>query len=239
VTTQRGFTVALIGADGAGKTTIGLRLADELPVPAAYLYMGDNAEAAGRLLPTTRLVRSVRRARGTHLDGGGPPGSSVRTSQAGLVPRARRAAKSYLRLTNQLAEEWYRQGLAWLQVRRGNVVIFDRHYFADYYAHDVAANGRPLNRRLHGLLLERLYPRPDLVVFLDAPPEVLFARKREGTPALLARRRDEYLDVARATRNFVIVDANQPLEDVVREVAAIVLVFSEARWRPPRRHPEG
>jgi thymidylate kinase len=226
VTARRGFTVALIGADGAGKTTIGRRLADELPLPAAYLYMGDNAEAAARLLPTTRLVRAVRRARGTSRNGGGPPGTHVRTG-------GRRGA--YLRLANQLAEEWYRQGLAWLHVLRGEIVIFDRHYFADYYAHDVIAHGRPLHRRLHGLLLERLYPRPDLVVFLDAPAEVLFARKREGTVALLARRRAEYLGVARTTRNFVVVDANRPLEDVVREVTSIVLVQSEAASGPARR----
>jgi thymidylate kinase len=227
VTARRGFTVALIGADGAGKTTIGRRLADELPIPAAYLYMGDNAEAAAKLLPTTRLVRAVRRARGTSRNGG-PPGSHVRK-------HGRRAARTYLRLANQLAEEWYRQALAWLHLRRGEIVIFDRHYFADYYAHDVVAHARPLDRRLHGLLLERLYPRPDLVVFLDAPAEVLFARKREGTVALLARRRAEYLGVARTTKNFVVVDASQPLDDVVREVTSIVLVQSEAICAPAQR----
>lgn len=234
MTRRRAFTVALIGVDGAGKTTIGRRLADELPVPAAYLYMGDNAEAAVNLLPTTRLVRAVRRARGTSRNGGGPPGSQVRARPTGLVPRGRRAVKASLRLANQVAEEWYRQGLAWLHLVRGEIVIFDRHYFADYYAHDVVAHGRSLDRRVHGLLLERLYPRPDLVVFLDAPAEVLFARKREGTVALLARRRAEYLHVARTTANFVVVDASRPLEDVVREVVAIVLVQSEVCSRPAR-----
>jgi thymidylate kinase len=221
---RRGLTVALVGADGAGKTTVGLRLPKELPVPAAYLYMGDNHESATRLLPTTRLLRAVKRARGTHLEGGGPPAVQTHPQPSALVPRA----KAALRLANQVAEEWYRQALAWRHVRRGKIVIFDRHYFADYYAHDVTAPGRPLDRRLHGLLLERLYPRPDLVVFLDASPEVLFARKREGTPELLARRRAEYLDVARATKNFVVVDTDRPLDDVVREVVGIVLAFTES-----------
>jgi thymidylate kinase len=218
---RRGFTVALVGADGAGKTTVGRRLAAELPLPVSYLYMGDNAEAAEHLLPTTRLARRLRRARGTHLNGGGPPGS-----QAPAPASRRRRVKSALRLANQLAEEWYRQGLAWRRVRSGEVVLFDRHYFADYYAHDVTAGGPSLGRRLHGLLLNRLYPRPDLVVLLDAPPEVLYARKAEGTPELLARRRAEYFEVAKATRSFVAVDASRPLDEVVQDVSGVVLDYA-------------
>jgi thymidylate kinase len=173
-------TVALIGADGAGKTTIGRRLEQALPMRATYLYMGVNAEASNRMLPTTRLVRAAKRATGNVPDSGPPrarsseravaPGGTARRSVAGL--------RAVLRLLNRLAEEWHRQLLAWRHVRRGEVVVFDRHFFADYYSHDVAAAGyRSITRRIHGFVLRRLYPRPDLVVFLDAPPETLFARK--------------------------------------------------------------
>ena len=57
----------------------------------------------------------------------------------------------------------------------------------DYYAHDISNTdpARPLRHRLHGVFLDRWYPRPDLVIFLDAPAEVLFARKHEGTIPLL------------------------------------------------------
>jgi thymidylate kinase len=74
-------------------------------------------------------------------------------------------------------------------------------------------------------MLMHAYPRPDLVVLLDAPPEVLFERKGEGTLASLARRREDYLGLADAAgidRPFAVVSATQPVDAVVADVAGIV-----------------
>jgi thymidylate kinase len=80
---------------------------------------------------------------------------------------------------------------------------------------------------VHGFLLEHVYPKPDLVVFLDAPPAVLLARKGEGTLESLERRRQEYLDLAARTPHFVTVDAARPLDEVTQEVAAAISAFAE------------
>ncbi|HEY3185723.1 MAG TPA: hypothetical protein VGJ77_22960 [Gaiellaceae bacterium] len=233
VADRRMFSVALVGADGAGKTTVARSLEHVLPLPAKYLYMGVNWDASDHLLPTTRLVQAVRRARGTASGGGPPDYSESAESRRGALARARRAAWSALALANRLSEEWYRQALASSYVRRGVVVVFDRHFFSDYYAHDVAG-GRPrgIDRRVHGFLLEHVYPKPDLVVFLDAPPEVLFARKGEGTLESLERRRQEYLGLAARTPHFVTVDAARPLDDVMQDVVAVIAAFSERRTTP-------
>jgi hypothetical protein len=45
------------------------------------------------------------------------------------------------------------------------------------------------------MLLKRVYPRPSELVLLDAPAEVLHARKPEGTLEALRARRQEYLDL--------------------------------------------
>src|SRR5690606_16626163 len=50
------FTVALIGPDGAGKSTISRKVVEMLDIPAKYLYMGVNLEASNLMLPTTRLA---------------------------------------------------------------------------------------------------------------------------------------------------------------------------------------
>ena len=99
--------------------------------------------------------------------------------------------RSGLSLANRMCEEWFRQGLAWYYQFRGQIVLFDRHYFSDYYAYDIAAGngGRPLGRRIHGFMLKYLYPKPNLIIYLDAPAELLFARKGEGTLKALEHRR--------------------------------------------------
>jgi thymidylate kinase len=228
------FTVALVGPDGAGKTTIGRRLEQELALPATYLYMGINAEASNRLLPTTRLLRALKRARGIDDAGGPPDPTAARPAPSGARRRAGRNLRNGLRLANTLAEEWHRALVAARCVRRGQIVLFDRHFFADYYSHDIVANGkRPLSRRLHGFALKRLYPKPDVVIFLDAPPHVLLARKGEGTVETLALRRNEYLRIARFTANFATVDATQSPGNVAADVAALIHRFAEVRTLPP------
>jgi thymidylate kinase len=105
--------------------------------------------------------------------------------------------------------------------------LFDRHFYFDYLAHDVAGGAHlPLSRRLHGFVLRRLYPQPDLVIVLDAPAEVLFARKPEGSLEAVSARRLEYLDAARANGSFATVDATRPLAQVKADVARIVERFA-------------
>ncbi len=215
------FTVALIGADGAGKTSIGRRLESRYRIPVRYMYMGVNTGAGTHMLPTTRLIRAVKQARGRDEYHGPPPAMTPRESSARHHPLARalKAVRSAARITNLLAEEWYRQAVATLYRRRGSIVVFDRHFLADFHAHDMAAGlGRPWGRRFHGAVLRRLYPRPDLVLFLDASPETLLARKGEGDLESLARRRSDYLSTASEWPRFSRIDADGPIDDVFSAV---------------------
>jgi len=223
MTKRRGATVALIGCDGAGKTTVARALERAPGPPIRYLYMGVSAESSNRQLPTTRLANLVKRAR----EGGGsqhPLPAVAPAPPAGRVRAARRSVRAGLRLGNRLAEEWYRQLIAQAYRARGDIVVFDRHFVADYHAYDIAGSGRPIARRIHGWVLSRAYPKPDLVVFLDAPPAVLHARKGEGTIASLTRRREEYLSLADRGLGgaFAVVSATQPLPVVVEEVATLI-----------------
>lgn len=236
------FTVALIGPDGAGKTTIGRRLEQTLPLPVRYVYMGINLDSSNHMFPTTRLIRLIKRAAGAPAYTPGPPDpTGSRPRPKGRLKQMTTGLRSSLRLVNRLTEEWFRQALVWYYQRRGNIVLFDRHFFHDYYAHDIARNGRglPLSRRIHGLILDRLYPRPDLVICLDAPADVLFARKAEGTIATLERRRQEYLQTRHLVKYFAVVDASQSEDQVAGEVAELIWEFYRAKTRTATKERDG
>src|SRR3954452_3984136 len=184
---HRSLSVALIGPDGAGKTSITRRVAELLPVPSRTIYMGVNLESSSLMLPTTRLILTAKRARGGRPDLTVSAAGARAEGPRPVGKRVARSVKSGVRMTNWIAEEWFRQAVAAYARRRGEVVIFDRHFFCDYYAYDVVPRHgpRPLSARVHGILLARAYPKPDLVIYLDAPAEVLHARKQEGTLAFL------------------------------------------------------
>lgn len=188
--------------------------------------MGVNLEASTMMLPTTRLLLAAKRARGGRPD---LVASSLRELDETPAPPSGRGAslRSTARMAVWMTEEWLRQLVALSHGLRGRIVIFDRHFFLDYYHADVAAGRRGAAQRLHGWMLERLYPRPDLVVMLDAPAEVLHARKPEATVAWLERRRQQYLDLAPLVPQFVVVDVDRPLDAAVSEVVAVI----ESSWK--------
>jgi thymidylate kinase len=224
------FSVALIGADGAGKTTVARRLEAEQDLPIRYLYMGVSKSSSNRMLPTTRLLWALKRVTGRARNEGGPPDPARRRPPARGWRRLLASGKGALVLVNRLAEEWYRLLLAALYRRRGYIVLFDRHFYTDYYAHDIAGHGRQsLWRRIHGLVLSRLYPKPDLLILLDAPAPVLYARKQEGSVELLERRRAEYWQLQKEVPHFCVVDATQPQEVVIREVSNLIRDFQMQR----------
>lgn len=218
------FSVALIGADGAGKTTVAQKLEQASPVPVKYLYMGTNIESSNIALPWSRLVlrlkllsykRTAKRAGITDPGFVSTHHSAHRSVKPGPV-------RGTLRLINRLVEGWYRQLVSWNYQRQGTVVVYDRHLLFD--AAPPTQHKRRLDR-LYYFLLTYFYPDPDLVIFLDAPPEVLFARKGEATLDYLRHRQQAFLAQGEKTANFIRVDASQPLETVLAEVTRHIMGF--------------
>jgi adenylate kinase family enzyme len=228
-------SVTLIGPDGAGKTTLTRKLEASGLLPFRYLYMGVNIAASNVALPTSRFAEWLKaRSHRSPVARGESPSVATRT---GVRARVRALA----RLGNRLAEEWFRQLFSWWYQLRGFVVLYDRHFVFDFAPEIEAGAGEGFDRRVHRWCLTHLYPRPGLVIFLDAPGEVLFARKRESTVEELERRRQAFLRQGERLPNFVRVDATRPLEEVYSQVEAQVLAFCGAgrpratRMRTPAR----
>jgi thymidylate kinase len=66
-------------------------------------------------------------------------------------------------------------------------------------------------------------PRPDLVVLLDAPSDLVQRRKQEVAAAETERQRGAYLAYVRALANGRVVDASRPLDEVAADVVRLVV----------------
>jgi thymidylate kinase len=192
---RRGVSVALVGPDGAGKSSVAAGIGDETPLRSRRLYMG--------LQPGASI-----------------PGKTW-TPPAGAAARRRRRP-----LPLRLARQWrrlFRLGrrslAARLALAGGQLVIFDRYAY-DAEVHWENADG--LGGRLRRWLIRRAVIRPDVVVFLDVPGEITFARKREHSPELLELRRQRYLELAARLGHAHVVDGTQSPDEVRAEVTDLV-----------------
>ena len=230
-------SVALIGGDGAGKTTIARHLTTSTMFRAKYLYMGISAQSSNRLLPTSRLVlllkRRAYRKRVVSRTGRAPTTDRIPATDYEYSPRQRGTLWTVARLLNRFAEAWYRQIIALTYQARGYVVVYDRHFLFDGGVLDPTPRRKKLRgpEAVYRWALRTFYPRPDLVIFLETPGAVLYARKGEASADYLDRQAQTYLAQAASVKRFVRLDASQPLDDVKRQAADAV---SELMERPDR-----
>jgi len=196
----RALTVALLAPDGGGKTTLANQLTRTFYLPSRYIYMGTNAAASTVGLPTTRWIQSLSER---------PP--SARQLPIWMLARG-------LRFPNNLIEQWYRYGVGYYHLIRGRLVLFDRYV----YDSQPVAERPSLKTRIRRRLLSAAAPKPDLVVLLDAPGEVLYARKGEHSPAALEEQRQHYLGLRDRLPQMVVVDATHDAEQVRRDVTSLI-----------------
>ena len=83
------FSVALIGPDGAGKTTIARMLEERSPLPLKYIYMGVNIAASNFALPTSRLFEYLRGRQNGDDDPPPVEGQKSSTRRGGAERRAK------------------------------------------------------------------------------------------------------------------------------------------------------
>ena len=229
-----GKTVAIIGPDGSGKSTLIDKLENGLPFSVRRVYMGVNPAAATHALPTTRFVwflnRILKRPR-PNYDGDTQPEESKtenKKSSSGFK-QVLRELKSALFVFNRVSEQWYRQLVCWYYQWRGHLVLIDRHFYLDYLAVKLSnpAPRKVAAWRIHDFLMERVYPRPNLTLYLDAPPEVLYARKQEVSLARLETMRRAYNQIREYVPAFKVLDATQSADQVYEVAKQDIITMTE------------
>ena len=221
-----GLTVALIGPDGAGKTTVidevvrwlGWRLS----LRVSYLGTARPSTATAMIQALSRVVRRLA-SRATPASG---PASDSLSASVNFVAALRYLAEA--RDRERRAREGRRLAA------NGALVLFDR-----YPLPWVRLPARPVDgpriaelgdphrgplaalRRREEMIYARI-PSPDLVILLTVDPAVALARKRSVNPDGIAAKARAVQDAATLASGdgVVAIDASQPLTEVVRAVEA-------------------
>jgi thymidylate kinase len=218
-----GLMVAFLGTDGAGKSTVTARVEEDL-APVFSSTKRYHRPVASPL----RWMKRYRRGSGPA--GLADAGVPVTGSDARAVPFHPPGKPPHNLLVSLL-----KLGLWWTdftvfgylldvypRMVGSTLVILDR-YYQDLLVHpDGYRYGGPL---WLARLVGRLVPPPHLVILLDAPPEVIQARKQELPFEETARQREAYLEVAKGLPNAYVVDATQSLDEVVAEAESIILDY--------------
>ncbi len=142
----------------------------------------------------------------------------------GKPPRS--ALSSIAKIFVWLLEEWYAN---LFRDEENTLLICDRYY------HDLLVD--PVRYRYGGpawaaKLVGILMPMPKLWVLLNAPPEVLQARKQEVEAGETERQCRGYLDLVRQQPKYAIIDASQTLEKVIADVDhAIQAAMNECKGK--------
>jgi thymidylate kinase len=181
--------VVILGPDGAGKSSV-------------ISGLINNLQREGRSVDMRHLKpRLAFPQRGDAV--------VIVVDPHGKPPRA--ALTSVAKILLWLAEEWY---ATLFHDKPGQLLICDRYY------HDLLVD--PRRYRYGGplwiaRLIGALMPRPRLWLLLDAPAEVLQARKQEVPLQETVRQRQAYLEFVRKQPNHAVIDASQALDSVVAD----------------------
>ncbi|NMC53944.1 MAG: hypothetical protein GYA48_09960 [Chloroflexi bacterium] len=76
--------------------------------------------------------------------------------------------------------------------------------------------------------VSRHVPRPHAFIFLDAPFEVIYARKQEASPQETRALIERYRQWAARTPNTFTIDASQPLEQVSAQAARKIALILQS-----------
>jgi thymidylate kinase len=198
-----GLLVAMLGADGAGKSTVLAQVEDD-------------------------LAPAYRRTKRYHLR---PHFGRVTADGPAVVAPHSQPPRGWLTSTVKLALWWtdYTVGyfiyvLPWMI--RSTLVLFDRYYY------DLTVDSRRYRyggSRWLAQFVGALIPRPQLLILLDAPAEVLQARKQEVPIAETQRQQASYRALVDSFADGHVVNAAKPLQEVVAQVNGVILDFMAKR----------
>jgi len=187
---SKGLLVALVGVDGAGKSTaVETLMSDKYYqlTGVRRVYFGFNEYRIPGVLWANKVMSRIPVFK--------------------YVPRLMMIIDRQLRIIPAL---FYRQ--------RGNLVVCDRYYYDDEISKSlIGSQVGPLSL-LKKILKPRMFVIPDLTIYLDVSPEVAYARKQDYPFETMLVINKAYRDYMGEREEVVFINADNPQEVVIEEL---------------------
>lgn len=203
-----GMSVAFLAPDGGGKTTA-IRMVEDGCSGSFYgitkLYFRPHLLSnAGAYKPYHKTIEEK-----TNFDPHGKEPNGLLKS----------IARFFFYNLDFILGTWFKVDIMKIQK---NLVIFDRYYY-DYYA-DMKRYQYSLSPNFARAFAWSI-PKPDLIFVLDAPADILYARKQELTLEEIERQRRIYRHFSEREPHAVLVDASRSPEEVARQITKTILRY--------------
>jgi thymidylate kinase len=203
ISNPTGLHVAFLGPDGSGKSTVLAKIEQDLA-------------PAFRLTKRYHLRPFFGRSHDSGIPNSDPHGSPLRDLFSSLI---------------KLSLWWLDFTIGYFmdvfpRLVSSTFVLFDRYYCDLSVDQKRYRYGGP---RWLVTLIGKLIPRPNIVILLHAPVEIIRARKQEVPNDELIRQMSVYKELLRRMPNGYVVDSSRPLSEVVATVEEIILAYMSAR----------
>ena len=214
-----GLFIAFVGPDGCGKTTLqeGLK-----PFFAKGFTKGKIKRFYWRPFLFPRIKTLVTGKRNPEPDEAAPS-DRLKLRTAGLGKRAVHSLKLFYYWLDYIFGRIKIQG-TW---SRGGVVCFDRYW------HDLLVFPERFGLNVPKKMVKFLtifVPKPDIIFYLHAEPEVLIRRKPELPLNEIKQQVEQYKNMTLKERNCILINGEQSKEEVLRTVTATCLQTMSSRY---------
>lgn len=217
-----GLFIAFIGPDGCGKTTIQKNL---MPFFQKGFTKGKIKKFYWRPFLLPRIKSLLPGGKQDIHDNGEceEPSARLELRKVGLGKRTAHCIKLFYYWFDYIFGRLKYQG-AW---SRGGVVCFDR-YWDDLvvFPERFGINVPQWLVRLLGIFV----PKPDIVFYLHAEPEVLIGRKPELPFEEMKTQTEQYKALCHRHNNFALIDGDQSESDVLEDVIRTCLEKMSKRY---------
>lgn len=201
-----GFSVVQLGPDGSGKTTIASLVTERV----SGSFHGCNIQYwRPYLLPAMGKLKFWN------------PSEEPKTNPNPHGHSKQNSIKSLFRFFYYLID--YIIGYpfkVYIPKVRKKIIIFDRYYY-DYLV-DLHRYRFNIPKWLPKLFLPFI-PSTDLVIYLDAEPEVLIKRKQELDLSELKRQVNELRKIVPNLPNSHTIKTDRQIEDIIKEISFLIL----------------